>query len=218
MSSEEEKGIPESPGAEPETDTPDEAAPAEPEPEAEESTPETAPTELPTDPDAIQELLSKAAERDAIFSDYQRARADYINLQRRTERDRAEWRIRAIQDLATELLPAIDQLEMAISSADSAKDVATMVEGLAMVKDAFLAALKKFRIEPIQAESQPFDPNLHEAMIQEENPDLPDLTVSQELRKGYILEERVLRAAQVKVSRNPNQEEPTEQEASDAES
>lgn len=215
--SEEEKRSAEDPGAEPEPDTPDEAASAAAGPESDGSGPETGPVELPTDPEAVRKLLSKAAERDAIFNDYQRARADYVNLQRRTERNRAEWRTRAIQDLATELLPAIDQLEMAIGSASSAKDLGTVVEGLAMVKDAFLAALKKFRVEPIRAENQPFDPNLHEAMVQEENPELPDLTVSQELRKGYIFDEWVLRAAQVKVSRNPNQEEPAGPEAGDAE-
>jgi len=215
--SEEEKRSAEDPRAEPEPDTPDSAASAAAAPESDGSGPETGPVELPTDPEAVRKLLSKAAERDAIFNDYQRARADYVNLQRRTERNRAEWRTRAIQDLATELLPAIDQLEMAIGSASSAKDLGTVVEGLAMVKDAFLAALKKFRVEPIRAENQPFDPNLHEAMVQEENPELPDLTVSQELRKGYIFDEWVLRAAQVKVSRNPNQEEPAEPGAGDAE-
>jgi molecular chaperone GrpE len=156
---------------------------------------------LPT-PEEIQELRKKAAERDTLFSDYQRARADYLNLQRRTQRDRSEWQAQAVKNLVSALLPVMDQLEMAVSWAGNSTEPGTLAQGVSLVRDSFLAALKKCRIEPICAQNQPFDPKLHEAVTQEENPGLPDMTVVQELRRGYALDGKVLRPAQVKVSRN----------------
>jgi len=163
---------------------------------------EPAAAEPPPTPEETRELRKKAAERDTLFSDFQRARADYLNLQRRTQRDRAEWQAQAVKTLVSELLPVIDQLEMAVDCAGNSTDPAALAQGVSLVRDSFFAALKKCRIEPIAAQNQPFDPKLHEAIMQEGNPSLPDMTVVQEIRKGYTLDGKVLRPAQVKVSRN----------------
>ena len=176
----------------------------QPEPEPEE--------EIPT-PEELRELRKRAEERDSLLGDCQRARADYANLQRRTERDRAGWKAQAVQDLVAELLPVIDQLDLGIASGENCKDVQSMVDGVTMVRSSFLSVLQNFRVEPILAEGQPFDPELHEAVLQEEDPGVPDLTILAEFRKGYALDGKVLRPSQVKVSRNNQEPEPADKDA-----
>ena len=159
-------------------------------------------------PEEIKELRRMAAERDGFLNDLQRARADYLNLQRRVERDRADWRRQAIVGFTAELLAVLDQLDMAISATENHTNIESLLQGISLVRDSFLGALLKQKIEPIPAENQPFDPNLHEALMQEENSEVPDLTIIQELRKGYTIDGKVIRPAQVKVARNPGSEAP----------
>lgn len=161
-------------------------------------------TEALPSPKELEDLRNKAAERDDFLSDLQRARADYINLQRRTARDRETWSSQAIQKFATDLLPILDQLDMAIASANSSQDFKTLLEGILLTRDSCLALLRQHKLEVIQTQ-QRFDPALHEAVIQEERPGLPDLAILEELRRGYTLNGKVLRPAQVKVSKNPGE-------------
>ncbi|MBI2191586.1 MAG: nucleotide exchange factor GrpE [Planctomycetes bacterium] len=156
----------------------------------------------------LQELRQKAAERDGLLNDLQRARADYINLQRRTSRDRVTWSSQAIQKFALDLLLPLDQLELALASAETSQDFKVLSEGIGLVRDSLLAVLRQHKLEPIQTLQERFNPALHEAVLQEDRLDLPDMTVLSELRRGYTLEGKVLRPAQVKVSRNPGQEKP----------
>ncbi|MDA0836552.1 MAG: nucleotide exchange factor GrpE [Planctomycetota bacterium] len=162
--------------------------------------------ETPATPEELMELRQKAAERDDYLNEFQRARADYQNLHRRTQRDRATFRQQGIEDICQEMFLALDQLDLAIQSAESSKEVDALVQGITMVRTTFQSVLQRFNIENILTQDQQFDPNLHEAVSTVNSPDLPDLTILAEVRKGYRMGDRILRPSQVMVSKRPDSE------------
>jgi molecular chaperone GrpE len=162
--------------------------------------------EAPATPEELKELRLKAAERDDYLNEFQRARADYQNLHRRTQRDRSTFRQQGIEDICQEMFLALDQLDLAIQSAETSKEVDALFQGITMVRTTFQSALQRFNIEHILTQDQQFDPNLHDAVSTVDNPDLPDLTILAEVRKGYKMGDRILRPSQVMVSKRPDAE------------
>ena len=94
------------------------------------------------------------------------------------------------------LLPVIDNFERA----EKFSDDKNVEEGMALIRKQFNEFLKKIGVEEIEAEGQPFDPNLHNAILHEDRDDLPENTVSEVLQKGYKLGDKVIRYAMVKVA------------------
>lgn len=133
-----------------------------------------------------------------------RSRADYDNLKRRTEREREDIRKTATARLIGELLPQIEILQRA------ARELAEVDEahakGIQMALAGVQSALHREGLEEVPGEGHPFDPNLHEAVAREET-DAPAGTITQVVRPGYTLHERLLQAALVKVSAGPGDEE-----------
>lgn len=130
-----------------------------------------------------------------------RAKADLSNYQKRAERDRTESIKYANAGLARALLPVLDNLERVIQSAgDEAVSLQSLADGVKMTLDLFRKALREHNIEPIEAEGQPFDPMVHEAMMERPS-DHAERVVLQELGRGYRLHDRVLRPAKVIVSK-----------------
>lgn len=151
---------------------------------------------------AVETVVASEAEQ---WKDkYLRSKAELANYQRRSEKDRAEALRYANAGFAKALLPTLDNLERVLESGQAHKDnVDAILDGVKMTLDGMLKMLAEHQVERIEAEGQPFDPQIHEAMIQQPSSDYPDKTVLKELAKGYRLQERVLRPAKVIVSRAP---------------
>jgi molecular chaperone GrpE len=144
-------------------------------------------------------------ERDEYREQALRARAEFVNYQKRAKQQADSDRVYAVGSLARDLLEPLDNLERAIGAlrASGAQDVTA---GLDMVQRQLHEILGKHGVEPIEAKGQPFDPNLHDAVMQQPSREHPEGTVIAELSKGYTIRERVLRPSKVAVSAKPPQE------------
>lgn len=141
-------------------------------------------------------------ERDQLYQRLARAQADYQNSRRRLEAD-METRIQyANSALIKSLLPVIDNFERALAVDPAKTDSASILKGLQLVHDQWLQVLKSQLVGEIAPEpGTPFDPNLHSAVMQQPDGKYPEPTVTQLFQKGYTLNDRVLRPAQVAVSK-----------------
>jgi len=152
----------------------------------------------------LQALLQeKTREAQENYERLLRLAAEMENLKKRQERERAELLQFANENLIKELLPIVDNLELALEHGRQLEAPARLLEGLERVHQGFLKALAKFGVAPIVCVGQPFDPAFHNAVMQEEAPEVPDRTVLKELQKGYLLHHRLLRPAMVVVALNP---------------
>ena len=156
--------------------------------------------------ESIEERLkaseAKAEEnRDRLL----RVTAEFENYKKRAERDINDFRKFANESLIKEILPIVDNLERAleIPEGDSEATSDNMREGVEMTLKVLLSCLKRYGVVPIDSLEKPFDPNFHQAVMQEESETRPDNTVSQELQKGYMMQDRLLRPAMVVVSKKP---------------
>ncbi|HVS19031.1 MAG TPA: nucleotide exchange factor GrpE [Planctomycetota bacterium] len=143
-----------------------------------------------------------AAERDDYLARWQRAAADYQNLKRRSASEVEHAVRRSLEGLLAGLLLVVDHLDLALSSPSSSDDARALAEGVRLTRDQLLATLRAEGVEPI-AEGGAFDPALHEAVATLERADLEPGQVVDTLRRGYTWRGQVLRAAQVRVSREP---------------
>jgi molecular chaperone GrpE len=158
---------------------------------------------------ALQAELEKAQAQAAEYLDgWQRARAEFANFRRRVEVEREDIRYRSNETLLLKLLPVVDDFERAMQVVPAEAANTPWVNGVAMILDKLQALLESEDVAVVQTVGQPFDPQWHEAMMQEETDEYPDGTVVQELRKGYRLGDRPLRPALVKVASN-SKKEPT---------
>jgi len=159
-------------------------------------------------PEAEAKGPAEGPAEEALISKDQvlRLQADFENFRKRTVRERAEWYRKANEDLMTELLPVLDHFELGLRSAEEHDADRDVVDGFRLVYDQMLSSLKKFGLEPIDAEGQPFDPHLHEAMTHLPSDEHPEDTVITQTRRGYKLGDMLLRAAQVVVSGGPGPE------------
>ncbi len=131
-----------------------------------------------------------------------RQKAEYENLQKRTERDIENARKFALERFASELLPVRDNLELGIEAASKPDtQIETVIEGMNLTDKVLIDVLNKFGIEEINPQKQKFNPEWHEAIAMQPIPDVEDNTVVIVHRKGYHLNERLLRAAQVVVAK-----------------
>lgn len=128
--------------------------------------------------------------------------ADFENFKRRTEREKADAFRNGLADVLRDLLGALDNLERAIAHAGDGSG-AEFKAGVEMTARQFLDVLKRQGVQPVEADGAPFDPNVHEAVMREERADVPPGTVSGVFQKGYLLNDRLLRPAMVKVSAAP---------------
>lgn len=145
----------------------------------------------------MADLEAKLADEEAR---YVRLRADYDNLARRNRLDlEAAAKYRA-QNLLTELLPVLDNLDRALQVEATTEEAASLYKGVEMVYNQLLVATQKEGLEVIAAEGESFDPNFHQAVMQEQDSEKEAGTVLRELQKGYKLKDRVLRPAMVSVN------------------
>ncbi len=147
------------------------------------------------------ELLRQ--ERDELNDKYLRAVAESRNIQQRAQRDKQESLRYAEADFARDLMIVLDDLNRTIESAADATDPAAVVAGVKLVHDNFLKVLRQRHIEEIEAVGQPFDPDVHEALLHQPSDEVPAGTVLQEIARGYRMHDRVIRSARVVVSSGP---------------
>lgn len=148
------------------------------------------------------DLAQAVRQRDDYLDQLQRTRAEFANYQKRSKAQAEADRGYMVGALALDVLSGLDNFERAIDAARAA-NAPSIVEGLEMVHRQMLAALAKHGVEPIHVADVPFDPNQHEAVMQQPDASKPEGTVVSELAKGYRLRDRVLRPAKVAVSVKP---------------
>jgi molecular chaperone GrpE len=153
-----------------------------------------------------QKLAEKTEEAEENYTRLLRLAADMENLRKRQERERAELLQFANENLIKELLPVVDNLERALDHGRQLEAPKALLEGIEMVHHGFLKVLDRFGVTAHDSLGRQFDPAFHNAMMQEEAPDVPDGSVIKELQKGYLMNQRLLRPAMVVVARNTQNE------------
>ncbi len=147
-----------------------------------------------TDEEEVAKLRREIADlRDRSM----RTLADFDNFRKRSERERQETRKYALMEPLRDFLEVVDNLGLALSAAGSADD---LKRGVEMIHRQMQELLRRLGVKEIEALNQPFDPALHEAVQREEDPTVKTPTVVGELRRGYMLHERLLRPSMVKVA------------------
>jgi molecular chaperone GrpE len=142
-------------------------------------------------------------EREQFRALAQRARADFENYQKRQQREQAQERLYAVAGLAGDLLPMLDNLDRALAASKKVGETGPLVQGVGMVQSQVLDVLRRYGISVMDVQGKPFDPNLHQAVMQQPTAEQPPMTVLQVLENGYMIHERVLRPARVIVSVAP---------------
>jgi molecular chaperone GrpE len=150
------------------------------------------------DIDALVKQLAEAEAKVAEHRDgWQRAQAEFVNYKNRIQRDAETQRANMKGDIIQKLLPVLDDLELALQNrpADDA-----WAGGIELIARKFQSALESEGVTRIEAEGQPFDPNFHEAISHEPNANVPSGHVIAVVRNGYVIGERVIRPAMVRVA------------------
>jgi len=131
-----------------------------------------------------------------------RNQADLENTRKRIDREKQEFIKFANEGMVLDLLNILDDLERSVNLAETSKeDFPAFLKGVEMILAHLYEMLKEYGVKLIEAEGKIFDPHYHEALMQAENKDLPEHTIIEVLQKGYLIHERVLRTAKVKVSK-----------------
>ena len=158
--------------------------------------------------DLKSKLEIKTGEAEESYDRLLRVSAEFENYKKRTAREMADFKKYANQSLLRELLPVIDNHDLAIKAAAEASDNtdACLLDGVELTRKEILKVFENFHVEPIDALGKPFDPNFHEAVMREESDEHPENTVVNELQKGYLMHDRLLRPSMVVVAMPKNKE------------
>src|SRR5215813_12961536 len=144
------------------------------------------------------ELLKK--ERDGLYDRLLRKQAEFENYRKRMDREKSDYLQFASADLMKELLNALDSFELALKNAAAKPDTQNMLRGFELIHKQIQDTLTRFGLKPIEAKGKTFDPHFHQAVSTQPTDDVEENTVMDEMRKGYLLNGRLLRPAMVAVS------------------
>ena len=161
------------------------------------------------EPLVFEEPLDAAIrERDELKALVQRVQADFVNYRNRVAVEREEIRLSSTRRLAVRVLDSVDQFESALGAErpDGVED--SWFEGFDGIRRSLLQVLSSEGIEPYEATGDLFDPRLHEALLTAESDEVPASTVLMVLRKGYKMNDQVIRVAQVQISKAPSDSSP----------
>ncbi|HEJ6728110.1 TPA: nucleotide exchange factor GrpE [Staphylococcus aureus] len=145
----------------------------------------------------INELQQLADENE---EKYLRLYAEFENYKRRIQKENEINKTYQAQRVLTDILPAIDNIERALQIEGDDETFKSLQKGVQMVHESLINGLKDNGLEVIKTEGEAFDPNIHQAVVQDDNPDFESGEITQELQKGYKLKDRVLRPSMVKVN------------------
>jgi len=156
-------------------------------------------------PDQVEQLKQRAAKAEENWDRLVRTTADFDNYKKRAVREKTDAVKFANEALLQKLIPVIDSFEMAVAAAQNNAEGSSpsLLTGVKMVQQLFKSTLQEAGLEEVDASGTAFDPNLHEAVAQQESAEAPEGQVIQQLRKGYKLRERLLRPATVIVAKPP---------------
>ena len=150
-------------------------------------------------------------EADEARDEYLRLYAEFDNYKKRTARDKAELAKYANESIVNEFLTSVDNLEVALKHADEEETNKAFLDGVKMTLRELYRAFEKFGVTPIKAEGEPFDPEFHHAVAHLERDDMDENMVVVDLRKGFMYNDKVLRASMVSVSKKPSGQAPDEE-------
>jgi molecular chaperone GrpE len=174
---------------------------------------------VPTDGEVVTQLATEVEslrlQVEERTGQYMRIAADFDNFRKRTDREKSELELRVKRDAISELLPVIDSFERARTQIKPQTEQEVNIhKSYQGVYKQLVDCLKRVGVSPMRVEGQPFDPNFHDAIMREASDEQPEGTVLEELRRGYLLGDLVLRHAMVKVATQA--EDTTASEDSDA--
>ncbi|PKI23328.1 nucleotide exchange factor GrpE [Staphylococcus succinus] len=145
----------------------------------------------------IEQLKKDVQEKE---EKYLRLYAEFENYKRRIQKENQTMKEYKAQDVLNDILPTIDNIERALQIDGEDEQFKSLKKGVEMVHESLINALKNNGLEKIETEGQQFDPNVHQAVVQDDNPDFESGEITQELQRGYKLKDRVLRPSMVKVN------------------
>lgn len=145
----------------------------------------------------IQQLKEEVNEQE---EKYLRLYAEFENYKRRIQNENQTLKTYQAQSVLTDILPTIDNIERALQIEGEDESFKSLQKGVQMVYESLLRALEENGLEKIEAVGQQFDPNYHQAVMQDEDDSFESNAVTQELQTGYKLKDRVLRPSMVKVN------------------
>jgi molecular chaperone GrpE len=154
-------------------------------------------------PGEIEKLKAQAAKAEENWERFVRLTADFDNYKKRAARERQDAVSYANESLLVKLLPILDAFEMALAASASDAAAQSLQAGIVMVSNQLKSALAEAGLEEIDANGKRFDPNIHEAVSQQETRDVPEGQVLRQTRKGYRFRNRLLRPAGVIVAKKP---------------
>ncbi len=150
-----------------------------------------------------EELLLKAREaQEEAEARYDKAVSDVANIRQRQEKDIALRLQKSREALLNKILPTLDSFDSALAAAHTFVDISSVIEGLSNIHKQLLDACMSEGLQPIEAKGQPFDPALHESMGYVTTDEVPEDYVAADLRRGYMLNDKLLRATMVQVARH----------------
>jgi len=156
------------------------------------------------DAEQADAVIARIAELEKLVDEHQqrtlRTQADFDNFRKRTQKEKEELASYASMKLITQLLPIIDNFERAIAASKESGDFESFSKGVDMIFRQFGQQLEQEGLQPIEAVGQPFNPEYHQAVMQVESDEHEEGIVVEELQKGYMLKDKVLRPSMVKVS------------------
>jgi molecular chaperone GrpE len=150
--------------------------------------------------DGAAALAELKRDRDDLYDRLLRKTAEFDNYRRRIERERREQADQAVIDILQDLLLVVDDFDRALM-ADSGAEAASYRKGVELIHSELNDLMRKYKVTPFEAVGADFDPNVHQAVVHESSPDHPEGEVIGELRKGYMMGDRLLRPAMVKVAK-----------------
>jgi molecular chaperone GrpE len=161
-----------------------------------------------------QQLESLRKEKEEIYDRLLRKHADFENFRKRVEKEKKDFHQFALTDIMSELIHILDNFERALSHSDEASNPEYR-KGVELIYRQLKDLLEKRGLRAIAAQGQKFDPNFHEAVAREERRDLEEGTILEELQRGYLFQNRLLRPAMVKVSYAPHEDNSSEAKSED---
>jgi molecular chaperone GrpE len=163
-------------------------------------------TEISLEKMTKAELLKKIKEvqesAEKNYDLYVRSLAETDNLKKRSQKEKEEWIKFANESLIKQLLPVVDNLEKALAHSNDENALHGLREGVELTRKGLMDTLKKAGLEEVQAAGEPFDPNFHEAVSAQVDDTTEPATILQELQKGYLLNQRLIRPAMVIISKS----------------
>lgn len=148
-----------------------------------------------------KDIASLEAALEAEKDRFMRLSAEFDNYRKRKQREIDEFRKFANETVFKQFLSVVDNLERAIASAETNKDVDSLLEGVKLTYREILKVFQDFNVKPVVAENRSFDPNFHQAVTQKETNEVPENMVTDVLQTGYLLHDRLIRPAMVVVSK-----------------